>query len=179
MKKIKNILLIFVILIFFSSFILSCSEKEVINVSTIEKENRKEAPDFTLSTLDGGVIQLSGFKGKVILLDFWTEWCGPCKIAAPTVISLYNKYKDKGLRVFGVNLDDIKDIEKVRSYVKNEGVPYPILLEGFPAASKYDVSGIPKFVLIDKDGKIAFEVVGAVDNLESILKVNIESLLNE
>lgn len=175
----RKIILIFIILIFFSSFIFSCTKKSETNPSTISEESRKEAPDFKLQTLDGGVVQLSSFKGKVVLLDFWAEWCGPCKIAAPTVISLYNKYKDKGLRVFGVNLDDIKDIEKVRSYVKEEGVPYPILLEGFPAASKYGVTGIPKFVLIDKNGKIALEVVGAREDLETLLKVNIESLLKE
>ncbi len=179
MKKLKNIFLIFIILFLFSTLIFSCTKKVDNTPTTISEENRKEAPDFTLSTLDGGVVQLSGFKGKVVLLDFWAEWCGPCKKAAPTVISLYKNYKDKGLRVFGINLDDIKDIDKVRSYVKNENVPYPILLEGFPAANKYSVSGIPKFVLIDKNGKIAFEVTGALDNLESILKVNIESLLNE
>lgn len=177
--KLKKIYLIIIILFFFSTIIFSCTKKVEVKPTTIIKENRKEAIDFTLQTLDGGLVQLSSFKGKVVLLDFWAEWCGPCKIAAPTVISLYKNYKDKGLRAFGVNLDDKKDIEKVMSYVKNEKIPYPILLEGFPVASKYGVTGIPKFVLIDKEGKIAFEIVGAVNNLENILKINIESLLKE
>lgn len=177
--KLKKIYLIIIILFFFSTIIFSCTKRVDVKPTTIIKENRKEAIDFTLQTLDGGLVQLSSFKGKVVLLDFWAEWCGPCKIAAPTVISLYKNYKDKGLIVFGVNLDDKKDIEKVMSYVKNEKIPYPILLEGFPVASKYGVTGIPKFVLIDKEGKIAFEIVGAVNNLENILKINIESLLKE
>ncbi|MGQ9845040.1 MAG: TlpA family protein disulfide reductase [Caldisericia bacterium] len=177
--KLKKIYLIIITLFFFSTIIFSCTKKVDVKPPTIVKENRKEAVDFTLQTLDGGVIQLSSFKGKVVLLDFWAEWCGPCKIAAPTIISLYKNYKDKGLRVFGVNLDDKKDIEKIISYVKNENVPYPTLLEGFPVAIKYGVTGIPKFVLIDKDGKIALEIVGAVNNLENILKISIESLLKE
>lgn len=177
--KLKKIFLIIIILFFFSTTIFSCTKKVDVKPTTIVKENRKEAKDFILQTLDGGVVQLSSFKGKVVLIDFWADWCSPCKIAAPAIISLYKNYKDKGLRVFGVNLDDKKDIEKVISYVKNEGITYPILLEGFPVASKYGVTGIPTFVLIDKEGKIAFEVVGAVNDLENILKINIESLLKE
>lgn len=179
MKKVKNILLIFIIILFFTTLILSCTKKTEMNPTTISEENRKEAPDFTLQTLDGGVIQLSSFKGKVVLLDFWAEWCGPCKKATPTIVLLYNKYKDRGLRVFGVNLDDKSDINKVITYVNDNKIEYPVLIDGFPAASKYSVTGIPKFVLIDKNGKIALEVVGAIDNLESFLKVNIESLLKE
>jgi len=180
-KTIIWLAIIAIIIIIMLFFFFYCNRKvdNNTNVTTISQENRKEAPDFTLSTLDGGVIQLSNFRGKVVLIDFWAEWCGPCKTATPSIISLYNKFKDKDLRVFGINLDDKSDLDKVVKYVKDKKIEYPILIEGFPAASKYGVSGIPRFVLIDKNGKIAFELIGAVENLENILTVNIESLLKE
>lgn len=177
MKKIKSILIIFLILILFFTFIYSCGKK--VDTNNSNTSNRKEAPDFTLSTLDGGVIRLSDFKGRVVLIDFWAEWCGPCKRATPTIASLYKKYKNSDFIVFGINLDDKKDLDKVINYVKEHGIEYPTLIDGFSVASKYNVTGIPKFILIDKNGKIALEVVGARDDLESLLKSNIEKLLKE
>lgn len=172
---------IFIVLIFFSILIslISCSSKNVGQNSLIEKSERRLAPDFTLSTLDGGVVQLSNFKGKVILIDFWAEWCGPCKIATPTIIKMYEKYNDKDLVVFGINLDDKKDLDKAINYVKEKDIKYYILIDGFSVAQKYNVTGIPKFVLIDKKGYIAAELVGAREDLENLLDANIKSLLNE
>lgn len=185
MKKFLLILSIFLILIITFS---SCTKKNE-NLDTtsnmtlpsgfIEKEKRVEAYDFGLSTIDGGYITLKEFKGKVVLLDFWAEWCGPCKKATPTIVSIYNKYKDKGFIAIGMNLDDESDFDKVIDYVKQSKINYPITIKGFNVAQKYGIKGIPRFFLIDKDGKIALSIEGAVPTLESDLKSSIEFLLKE
>jgi len=175
------ILILLVLLISFAS----CSKKSnVSNVGNlpnnfIKKENRVSAPTFALSTIDGGFISLDEFKGKVVLLDFWAEWCGPCKRATPIIVSLYEKYKSKGLVVIGMNLDDESDFDKVRSYIKETKISYFITVKGFSVAQKYGVSGIPKFVLIDKDGKIALTITGVIPTLKEDLENSIIQLLEE
>ncbi|MCX8095175.1 MAG: TlpA family protein disulfide reductase [Caldisericia bacterium] len=177
---------ILIILIFFIS-LSSCSKKvDNSNVSTsnlpndfIVKEKREVAHNFGLSTIDGGYLTLNEFKGKVVLLDFWAEWCGPCKKSTPIIVSLYNKYKDRGFVVIGMNLDDESDFDKVIDYIKKSKIEYPITIKGFNIAQKYGVSGIPKFFLIDKEGKIALTITGLSTTLENDLKNSIEFLLKE
>lgn len=187
-EKMKKFLFIFTIFLILTITIISCKAKnENINNSSnqnlpssfIEKEKRVKAYDFGLSTIDGGYITLNEFKGKVVLLDFWAEWCGPCKRVTPTIVSLYNKYKDKGFVAIGMNLDNESDFDKVIDYIKQSKINYPITIKGFHIAQKYGVKGIPRFFLIDKEGKIALSIEGAVPNLENDLKSSIEFLLKE
>ncbi len=184
----KKFLFIFTIFLILTITLISCKAKnENINNSSnqtlprsfIEKEKRVEAYDFGLSTIDGGYITLNEFKGKVVLLDFWAEWCGPCKRVTPTIVSLYNKYKDKGFVAIGMNLDNESDFDKVIDYIKQSKINYPITIKGFNVAQKYGVKGIPRFFLIDKEGKIALSIEGAVPTLENDLKSSIEFLLKE
>lgn len=187
-EKMKKFLLIFSIFLILIITFSSCTKKNE-NIDTtsnitlprgfIEKEKRVEAYDFGLSTIDGGYITLKEFKGKVVLLDFWAEWCGPCKRATPIMVSLYNEYKDKGFVAIGMNLDDESDFDKVIDYIKQSKINYPITIKGFNVAQKYGIKGIPRFFLIDKDGKIALSIEGAVPTLESDLKSSIEFLLKE
>lgn len=187
-EKMKKFLLIFSIFLILIITFSSCTKKNE-NLDTtsnmtlpsgfIEKEKRVEAYDFGLSTIDGGYITLKEFKGKVVLLDFWAEWCGPCKKATPIIVSIYNKYKDKGFIAIGMNLDDESDFDKVIDYVKQSKINYPITIKGFNVAQKYGIKGIPRFFLIDKDGKIALSIEGVAPTLESDLKSSIEFLLKE
>jgi thiol-disulfide isomerase/thioredoxin len=68
----------------------------------------QEAPEISLPGVKDSVVSLSSFKGKVVLIDFWASWCGPCRAAIPGVVKLYNKYKDQGFEVFGVSIDSKK-----------------------------------------------------------------------
>ncbi|HON83907.1 MAG TPA: TlpA disulfide reductase family protein [Caldisericia bacterium] len=156
MKKIYLIILI--IILFFSSIVFSCT-----------KETNIEGPPISLSDL----------KGKVVLLDFWAEWCGPCKSATPNIVSLYNEYKEDGFIAIGMNLDDESDFDKVVNYVNKSKIEYPIAIKSFSVAQEYEVSGIPRFVLIDKDGNISSIFVGYQETLYNDLKESIEFLLNE
>ncbi|MDE0316179.1 MAG: redoxin family protein [Candidatus Poribacteria bacterium] len=115
-------------------------------------------PDFPASTvdLDGNPISLMDYRGKVVLLDFWAVWCGPCVGEIPNVKEVYEKYHDKGFDVIGVSFD--KDEAVVREFIKKEDIPWRQILdsEGFGGvfAKQYGVRGIPAPFLIDRNGKV-------------------------
>ncbi len=116
------------------------------------------APDFTLTTPDGKKVSLSQFRGKVLLLDFWATWCGPCLREMPNVIALYKKYHSKGLEILGVSLDEEKSADKWRQMIKDRGMNWNhgSSLQGWdcPVAKMFNVTAIPRMYIIDKDGKI-------------------------
>ncbi|MBK9283243.1 MAG: TlpA family protein disulfide reductase [Sphingobacteriaceae bacterium] len=114
------------------------------------------APEINLDTPDGKKLALSSLKGKIVLIDFWASWCGPCRKEMPFVVSLYKKYKDKGFEIFGVSLDQDKD--KWVAAIADEGITWPQVSDlrfwESEAAKLYAVTGIPYTVLLDKEGNI-------------------------
>ncbi len=137
------------------------------------------APEISLKSPDGKNYSLSDLKGKVVLLDFWASWCGPCRKSNPHVVEIYNKYKDKGFTVFSVSLDGIDSRTKTRfpteeeykagleqskknwvAAIEKDQLTWPYHVSDLTkwdtqAARQYGVSGIPKTFLIGRDGKIA------------------------
>lgn len=115
-----------------------------------------EAPDFTMNTPDGKPLSLKDFRGKILLIDFWASWCGPCRRENPNVVKMYKKYHDKGFDVLGVSLD--KDEKRWLDAIEQDGLTWNHVsdLKGWAnaAAQLYGVSSIPHTVLLDKDGKI-------------------------
>lgn len=134
------------------------------------------APDIALPNPNGKIYKLSDLKGKVVLLDFWASWCGPCRRANPSVVAAYNKYKDKGFAVFNVSLD--KDRQKWVDAIKQDGLVWDYHVSDLKywqsqAAALYNVQAIPQQFLIDKTGKIA-----AVSEAGLSLEKELEKLLN-
>lgn len=111
--------------------------------------------DFTMKDIEGKDVSLQSFKGKVILLDFWATWCGPCKVEIPHFIEFQKKYGEKGFQVVGISVDD--PVDKLAPYVKEMGMNYPVL-QGLGHDDVQDaygpILGIPVSVLISRDGKI-------------------------
>lgn len=112
--------------------------------------------DFDEKDLDGKPISVANYKGKVVLVDFWATWCGPCRAEMPNVIKTYGKYHDKGFEIIGVSLDQDKD--KLASFIKDNSMPWPQFFDGQgwqnKLATKYKIESIPANYLIGKDGKI-------------------------
>lgn len=114
------------------------------------------APEISLPSPDGKEIALSSLKGKLVLIDFWASWCGPCRKEMPNVVKIYSKFKNKGFEIYGVSLD--QDKEKWMDAITKDGINWPQVSDlkywDNVAARIYNVQGIPYTVLIDKDGKI-------------------------
>ncbi len=129
------------------------------------------APDFTMKTIDGKTFRLSQLKGKVVVLDFWASWCPDCRKDAPHVVSMYQKYRQKGVQFVGISMDT--DAEKWKNGVKALGIEYTQVseLKKFhdTAISKaYGVHWIPSLVVIGRDGKVLLSTVMS-DKVERIL----------
>lgn len=116
-----------------------------------------EAPEITMNTPEDKSLSLSSLRGKVVLVDFWASWCGPCRAENPNVVKAYNKYKDKGFDVFSVSLD--KDKDKWMAAIAKDGLVWKNHVSDFkhwqsPVVQLYNFNGIPYNVLLDKKGNI-------------------------
>lgn len=116
----------------------------------------KPAPEISLPTPDGKELALSSLKGKVVLIDFWASWCGPCRREMPNVVAAYKKYKDKGFEIYGVSLD--KDKDSWLQAIAKDGITWPQVSDlqywNSSVVQLYSIEGIPYTVLIDREGNI-------------------------
>lgn len=133
-----------------------------------------QAPDFSLYDSKGKTVTLSEQRGNVIVLDFWASWCPPCRAAMPAMDRIYDAYKDRGVIVYGVNVNDNTDPVQ---FMYKMGVDYPLLVNGEPAAETYKVKGIPTLIVIGTDGDILYRDSGWAPQLESKIAGIIEKEL--
>ena len=122
----------------------------------------KPAPDFSLTDINGNPISLKDYQGKVVLLDFWATWCGPCIAEMPNVKKIYDTHKDMGFVVIGISLDN--DASEVRDFLKECELPWRQICDGQdgPLKKFFQIRGIPSLWLIDREGKvISYKVRGA------------------
>ena len=139
--------------------------------------DRKPAANFTLSDASGAKVALSDYKGKVVLLNFWATWCGPCKVEIPWFMEFNKTYKDRGLAVVGVSLDD-DGWKSVKPYLAQKKIDYTVVVGNDAVSKSYgDVDSLPTTFIIDQDGRIAFMHTGLVS--KDTYEKEIQSLLGE
>lgn len=119
------------------------------------------APDFTLSDLDGNALSLSDSRGKVVFINFWATWCPPCRAEMPEIEAVYQEYKDKGVVVIGVDIQETTD--QVRNSVQQGGYSWTFAIDSSGAvANTYRITAIPTSFFIDRQGIVRVVNVGAM-----------------
>jgi peroxiredoxin len=139
-----------------------CTEKPAPESKVKPDSARKQAPEFALKDADGRTVTLADYKGKVVLLNFWATWCGPCKIEIPWFADFEQKYKDRGFAVLGVAMDE-EGWEVIKPYLAESKVNYRVILGNDTVAGLYGgVESLPTTFVLDREGRIASTHVGLV-----------------
>jgi len=128
----------------------------------LAEKDRKPAPNFALTDASGKTLNLSDFKGKVVLLNFWATWCGPCKLEIPWFEGFQTAYRDKPFTVIGVSMDD-DGWKVVKPYIASAKMNYPVVLGNDKMADSFGgVDAMPTTFIIDRQGRIAATHTGLV-----------------
>ena len=139
-------------------------------------ETNPAAPDFSLETIDGDTFRLSQHQGKVVVLNFWATWCGPCRHEIPDFIELQRQHSDRGLQFVGVALQRGAGTDAVRRYVEHMGINYPVGVDDGTIAQKYGgVRRLPTTVVIGPEGTVRQRIPGVVP--VKMLRSGLERLL--
>lgn len=149
----------------------------VANYEAKAEVENTPAPDFELPSLEGGEpIRLSSFRGHVVVLNFWASWCAPCRLEAPGLRRVSERYRDRGVRFLGVDYRD--DEAAARAFVEEFRLGYPSVTD--PSGSlayDYELIGFPTTFIIDPAGTIRYRFVGYLD--EAVLEKALEDVLSE
>ncbi len=130
-----------------------------------------KAPDFTLKNADGQDVTLSDLKGKVVLVNFWATWCGPCVREIPDFLEVYDEYKDKGFEIIGVSLDRT-GWKVVTPFVEKMQMTYPVVVGNNDVVNAFGgFNAIPTTFLIDRKGTIADKHIGLMTKADLVAKL--------
>ncbi len=154
---------------------MSCSRGDTgMNRSSVAR-TAGTAPDFVLKDIEGKNVELSQYKGKMIVVEFWATWCPPCKATIPGLIALQEKYSGRGLIVLGISIDEGDDRgSKISAFSKEHKINYPVLLGNEEVSRTYGVMSIPTTFLIGKDQKIISAYKGYVEDIENVISRDID-----
>jgi len=149
-------------LLFSQEIKFSLSQKEALKkvLGDINK-----APDFTLTAMNDSIYTLSKLEGKVVLINFWATWCGPCRMEIPEFNEMHKSYHEKGLEILGISVSDNK--KQLKNFAKSFAVDYPLLYGGAREMNKImkdygGVYAVPSSFLVGKNGNIVWSYPGAI-----------------
>jgi peroxiredoxin len=155
------------------AILVSCEAP--ISDSFHSANERKPTPDFALKDATGATVKLSDYKGKVVLLNFWATWCGPCKIEIPWFMDFEKAYKDRAFAVIGVSMDE-DGWDAVKPYIDQHKVNYRVVLGNDQVSQLFGaIDSLPTTIIIDREGRIADMRTGLV--AKKIYEKEIEQLL--
>jgi cytochrome c biogenesis protein CcmG/thiol:disulfide interchange protein DsbE len=138
----------------------TATTKRAADTQPSSQQEFKAAPDFTLETMEGNTFTLSDQRGKVVVLNFWATWCGPCRKEIPDFMELHKEMKNNGVLFAGISLDK-EGWEKVRPYANEMGINYPIMVDDGSVSRQYGpIRAIPTTFIINKKGKVEYVAPG-------------------
>ncbi len=156
--------------------LIACSPKPPVRSAVKEGAKRLHAPDFALKDAHGKLVHLADYRGKVVLLDFWATWCGPCGEEIPWFTEFQRKYKDRGFEVLGVSMDD-DGWKQINPFVAFKKINYRVVLGDDQTGDLYGgIEALPTTFVIDRYGRIASHYVGLAsrkdfqDAIETLLE---------
>jgi len=142
--------------------LISCTTPVPEDTHVRSERERKPTPDFALKDATGATVKLSDYKGKVVLLNFWATWCGPCKIEIPWFMEFQKTYKDRDFAVLGVSMDE-DGWDSVKPYIEEHKMNYRVLLGNDQVSQLFgSIDSLPTTIVIDRQGRIASMHVGLV-----------------
>ena len=158
------------VLCLLTAVLVSCGEQRFL---------APDAPDFTLPSLTSDqTMTLSDYRGEVVYLSFWASWCIPCRQEMPILSGLWDKHRDAGLRIIGINVDE--NIDAARQFAQDYDIEFPLVRDQNRAVSKlYRVAGYPSHYIVDRKGKVRFSAMGFTDNDALAVIQEVETLLAE
>ena len=143
-------------------YFAACSYYESDWPAIKAEKDRKAAPDFTLADADGKAVKLSDYRGKVVLLNFWATWCGPCEVEIPWFIQFQREYKDRDFAVLGVSEDE-DGWKAVKPFVAREKINYRTMITTELVSQQYGgIDHLPTTFMIDREGRVASSHLGLV-----------------
>lgn len=153
---------LFFILSFLLFFTISLSGEEIdyySELGIVKIKDRVKAPDFVIKSLEGKEVSLSDMRGKVVFLNFWATWCGPCRSEVKDIQKLYDSLKHKNFTVMAVDIRE--DASTVKRFMKKNSIDFPVYMDQTgEIATRYSVRGIPTTYLINPAGEVVGVAIG-------------------
>lgn len=159
MRKSLMFILSALTLLTFAASAATVTTDELIRIGLQPLKEGTEIVDFELQDLSGATRRLSDFRGKVVFLNFWATWCGPCRFEMPSMEKLYRRLKDEGLEILAVNLQE--DRSSVEQFVDEYGLSFPVLLDTTGRiGATYGARSIPTTYIVDREGFVIAGTIG-------------------
>jgi len=158
--------------------ILCATVLALSSASAMAIPSKGKAPDFTLKSNRGTNVKLSEHRGQVIMINFWASWCAPCRKEMPLLEELYQRYKDGGFTLLGVNVEE--DSSAAKDLLKEIEVSFPILFDSKNSVSQlYNVEAMPSTIIVDRDGNMRFIHKGYQPGYEDEYQKQVRELIME
>lgn len=153
-----------------------CGSPKTIGKDWQRIEPQATASDFTLPQLAGEPVSLSDYRGRVVVMEFWATWCGPCRFSLPSLETIYKRYRDRGVTILLLNQQETAEV--IHRWT-GKRYTAPILLDASgEVAARYQVQGIPRLFIVDQDGRLVYAHEGYGGGLERNLALILEQLLS-
>lgn len=170
---------LFIISVLMLSSMAAQANTPLANLHLIPEASRDSAPAFVSENLRGGNSSLEDYKGKLVLLNFWATWCMPCRAEMPGMETLWKKYKEQGLVIVAVSVDEGSS-GRIKTFTEILDLSFPVLLDPESKVSDlYEVSNMPTSFLIDRNGKVISRIVGTEEWSSPASIQLVESLLSQ